>query len=40
VDEAQGFVSLYSPQTLGDKTTTAKVPLDLVASVSVTDVQW
>lgn len=40
VNEDEGFVSLYSPQTFGDNTTTMKVPLDLVASVIVTDVSW
>lgn len=40
VNEEEGFVSLYDPQVFGDNTTTRKVPLDLIASVTITDVQW
>ena len=40
VYEDEGFVSLYDPQVMGDDTTTRKVPLDLIVSVAVTDVQW
>lgn len=40
VNEAEGFVSLYAPETFRDNTTTRKVPLDVLASVTVTDVEW
>ncbi len=40
VNGEEGFVSLYAPTTYGDDTTTRKVPLDLLASVTVTDIQW
>jgi hypothetical protein len=40
VNEEDGFVSLYDPQTLGDTTTTRKIPLDLIESLTVTDVIW
>jgi hypothetical protein len=40
VNEEEGFVSFYSPQVYGDTTTTRKVALDLLASVTVTDGQW
>lgn len=40
VNEEEGFVSLYDPQHLGDDTTTRKIALDLIGSVTVTDVRW
>jgi hypothetical protein len=40
VNEGSGFVSLHAPMTFEDNTTTRKVGLDLIASVSVTDVEW
>jgi hypothetical protein len=40
MDEEQGFVSLDSPTTFGDRTTTREIPLDRIVSVSVTDVRW
>jgi hypothetical protein len=40
VDEEQGFVAFYNPQTFGDSTTTRKVALDLVASVTVTNIDY
>ena len=40
VDEDEGFVSMYAPQNLGDDTTTRKIPLDVIASVTVTDDRW
>jgi hypothetical protein len=40
VNEERGFVSLHAPTTFGDDATTRKVSLDLVASVTVTDVTW
>jgi hypothetical protein len=38
VNEEQGFVSLGDPQQFGDTTTSRKVGLDLIASVTVTDI--
>jgi hypothetical protein len=38
VNEEEGFVTFYAPQTFGDATT-RKVPLDLIASLTVTDVE-
>lgn len=35
VNEVEGYVSLYAPQTLDDKTTRRKVPLDHITSVVV-----
>lgn len=35
VNEEEGYVSLYAPQTMGDKTTRRKVPLDQITSVVV-----
>ena len=40
VNPQGGFVSLYNPQTFEDHTTTRKIGLDLIASVSVTDITW
>jgi hypothetical protein len=40
VDEEAGFVSLHAPQVFGDDSTTRKVGLDLIASITVTDVAW
>ena len=40
VDEEAGFVSLHAPQVFGDDTTTRKIGLDLIASITVTDVAW
>jgi hypothetical protein len=41
VNEDEGFVSFYSPQVHGDTTTTRKVALDLLASVTIIgDMQW
>ncbi len=39
VDEARGVVNLLDSQHYGDNTTTRKVALDVIASVTVTDVQ-
>lgn len=39
VNKDGGYVSLFAPVTFGDNTT-RKVDMDLVASVSVTDVVW
>jgi hypothetical protein len=38
-DEEAGVVNLHAPQHFGDDTTTRKVALDVIASVTVTDVQ-
>jgi hypothetical protein len=35
VNEEEGYVSLYAPQTFGDRTTRRKVPLDHITSVVV-----
>jgi hypothetical protein len=40
VEEEAGFVSLHAPRTMGDDATTRKVGLDLIASVTVTNVAW
>jgi hypothetical protein len=41
VQEEDGFVSLYAPQTFGDETTTRKVDGDLIVSITVvTDMPW
>ena len=40
VNDAEGWVSLYSGQTFDDNTTTRKVLFDVIASVEVTDVPW
>jgi hypothetical protein len=40
VNEDEGFVSFDAPQHFGDETTTRKVALDVIASVTVTDVIW
>ena len=40
VNEDEGFVSLYAPQVFGDDATRRKVGLDLIASVTVTDVEY
>ena len=40
VDEEEGLVSLYRPQTMGDTTTRVRVKLDDITSLAVTDIQW
>jgi hypothetical protein len=40
VNEQGGFVSLYSPTTLGDRKTTREIPLEKFVSVSVTEARW
>jgi hypothetical protein len=40
VNEVEGFVSLYDPQGFGDSTTTRKVGLEDITSVTVTDIEW
>ena len=40
VNVDEGFVVFYNPQTFGDSTTHRKVPLDLIASLTVTDVDY
>lgn len=40
VREDEGFVSLFDPQHLGDGTTTRKLALDMIGSITVTDVRW
>ena len=39
VDDEGGFVSLHRPQTFGDLTTRARVRLEDITSVTVTDVR-
>lgn len=40
VNNEAGYVSFFAPQVFGDSTTTQKFALDLIASVTVTDVEW
>jgi hypothetical protein len=40
VDEENGLVSLFRPQTLGDTTTRTRIKLDDITSLTVTDIQW
>jgi hypothetical protein len=40
VNEDGGFVSVYTPQDMGDFTTTKKIPLDLIMWVTVTKDSW
>jgi hypothetical protein len=39
IDEDAGVVNLLDSQHFGDEATTRKVPIDLIASVTVTDTQ-
>ena len=40
VREDEGYVSLYAPEHHGDYATRPKVDLDLIESLTVTDIQW
>jgi hypothetical protein len=40
VNEEEGLVSLYRPQTFGDTTTRMRFNLDDITSLTVTDIQW
>ena len=40
VNEEEGLVSLFRPQTMGDVTTRTRVRLEDITSLSVTDIQW
>jgi hypothetical protein len=40
VNEEKGFVSIYAPQAMHDFTTTRKVALDLIGSVTVHKEPW
>ena len=40
VDEEGNWVALWNPQTFGDDTTFDRVALDLVAGVSVLDIDY
>lgn len=40
VNDQEGAVSLYAPQTLGDREAKRKLRLDQIQSVTVTDVTW
>jgi hypothetical protein len=39
VNEEEGFVTITDPKFLGGDPTTRRIPLDLIASLSVTDVE-
>jgi hypothetical protein len=38
VNDEEGFVTINDPKMLGGDLTTRRVPLDLIATVSVTDI--
>jgi hypothetical protein len=40
VDEENGWAILYQPQYMGDETTTVRIWLPDITSVTVTDVRW
>jgi len=40
VDEENEPVSLFRPQTMGDTTTRARIKLDDITSLTVTDIRW
>jgi hypothetical protein len=40
VNEEEGLVSLFRPQTMGDVTTRTRVRLEDITSLTVTDIQW
>jgi hypothetical protein len=40
VNEAENWVTLWNPQTFGDATTTERLVLSLISSVSVLDVEY
>jgi hypothetical protein len=40
IDDEEGWVSLYTPQYMGDETTRARIRLDDITSLTVTDVRW
>jgi hypothetical protein len=40
VNEEEGLVSLFRPQTMGDTTTRTRVRLEDITSLTVTDIQW
>lgn len=40
VSEGENWVALWNPQTFGDSTTFRRIPLDLISSVSVTDIDY
>jgi hypothetical protein len=40
VHDDEGYVSLYAPEHHGDQATRRKVDLDLVESLTVTDIKW
>ena len=40
LNEAENWVALWKPQTFGDSTTFRRIPLALISSVSVTDIDY
>jgi hypothetical protein len=40
VNEEEGLVSLFRPQTMGDVTTRTRVRLEDITSLTVTDIRW
>jgi hypothetical protein len=40
VHDDEGYVSLFVPEHMGDETTRRKVDLDLIESITVTDIKW
>jgi hypothetical protein len=40
VREDEGYASLYAPEHMGDDQTRRKLDLDLIESLTVTDIKW